>query len=778
MMIQTLLQELEIGKLVQRRKGICLILSLLTIASSPLFAAKPYVGDPARVYPPVEKLKSALEGTMGFPPSPSVPEAVWSHDKEGFALDRLFSIPEVGVHPRILFGPKDLGKIRERFKNVKSSRDLLTGIREGVAKGIDDPQTWEGQCFESLLKGDLVAFKAAYKPNPLDNIPPGSGFKYGKDRKPAVKWGTRNVITAALEMKALLALLDQDEVAGKKVAQAICAYADYIRPQVDLSNQGDWAPFHWASQRDWVHTEVGFIYDWNFVYMTPEQREKIRQLIADSIRDKYTLGYDLPNHWRNWNHLGMNVSLLINNFAIEGEKGYVPQIADRHYEVIRDYLTYGNSPAGGPKEGIGYHTMGFGHLTNAMLAYANRGKNLWTHNHLRRLVDSALVMHIDCRTDTTFPSHDHPDRGQFTFSSHGRAWASTGYRDTESKFMNIVTIDNRGQGYFPTPGRWVAREANGEVSLALMDVKYCYDWFWMKSMFTESEEMLKRRHQAWGIPPMQRLLKRFPLDQWEADPLPSVKRYYEGYVQKMDPRMWDDEDAWILRAPWYPVKRATRAEGLIRGKHPYMLITDDLQKDENERLYEWRMNMPPDVEVVSIKGNDLLIGDQTTHRTPYTEQEESFQFNFQRPRTLLTPEKGDRLLLVRTLDRGEPSLPTLQDSPRLQSIEYLKLDDTHQFAGRSLGQGKQVIIPARSTEAKTKVLLFPHRSGEAIPQTTWNEDKTVLTIQWKDQTDIVTFKRRADGIEAFTVSRNGKIIGDLVRPKSMTTAPAGMIDGR
>jgi len=52
----------------------------------------------------------------------------------------------------------------------------------------------------------------------------------------------------------------------------------------------------------------------------------------------------------------------------------------------------------------------------------------------------------DPRIGTTFPTHDHADRGQFTLAALGRAWACDGYRDTESKFHNVVTIDGRGQG--------------------------------------------------------------------------------------------------------------------------------------------------------------------------------------------------------------------------------------------------------------------------------------------------------------------------------------------
>jgi hypothetical protein len=365
----------------------------------------------------------------------------------------------------------------------------------------------------------------------------------------------------------------------------------------------------------------------------------------------------------------------------------------------------------------------------------------------------AFVWHVDCRTDTAYPAHDHPDRGSFTFSALGRAWACDGYRDTESKYHNLVTIDGRGQGYFPPPGRWVAQVTTDQATFAAIDAKYCWDWQWTKSMFTESPASLAKRHQEWGSEPGARLLSRIPLDRWEADPSPVATAYYGGFTDG-DPRMWGNEDSWILRAPHYPVEKAFRTSGLIRGKHPYALVIDDLKKDEQERLYEWRMCMPPDVEAVSFSGNDLLLGDATTTRV--ADPERIFQ-----GRTDFKPAAGDRLLLVRILDQGKPDLPTLRPNPALEAVEFVKTDDSHQFAGRSMGMGKRLVIPARCVDAQYKVLLFPHHQGEELPQTTWNATRTELTVRWTDQVDTYQFTMTPDGRTRFVLLRDGAMIVNL-----------------
>jgi hypothetical protein len=829
-----------------------------TAACAARAQSRPGVGDVDPV-PPSQKVERALNGTFDFPAVPPQFAVRWQPDDRGFAKDRLFSVPPPGTHPRVLFGPEDLPRIRTNLAASESGSAMLVAVRTQLAKGIDQADTWEGQCFAALTAGDLDAFRSAYKESPLDNNPPGSGFRSNvPGRKPAVRWGTRNPLLAGIEAKAFVALLDDDAVAGKQVAAALETYARFLGPKVDAANAGPRKEFHWASTRDFVGNEVAFGYDWAWRWMTPAQRETLRSLIVRATVGKYTVGMDLPPHWRNWNHLGMTESYALCLFAVEGEEGFDGRGLDRIFEVYRDYLTYGINELGTGTEGVGYQTLGIGHLSSPLLAFANRGKSLFIHPHYRRHTESWLVqtmqpfggqwmsnsdlgnfppslwmlqvqkhffpdspgidyvyrshpliaakdwpkiaaeaveaqwvlpampgnadtrdaaqrraaeiagdpltyhdrrqgvlytrtgwgandlnLHIDCRIDTTFANHDHPDRGQFTLSAHGRAWACDGYRDTEGKYHNVVTIDGRGQGYFATPGKWVSTVNYPEVTGGTIDAKYCFDWMWMKSSFTESRASLEGRGQGVFVESALQLQSRVPLEKWETDP--TVKAYYEGFAtrEKGDPRMWDDEDGWVVRAPWYPVRKAFRSVLLARGNHPYVLVVDDLRKDDAEHLYEWRMNLPPDVSAVSIDARDILLGDLTTRREP-----PQLMYGFQ-GKTGLSPAKGDRLLLVRTLDIAVPDLPTLQPPPMIASIEYKKTDDSHQFTGRSMGMGTQVVIGSRSVEPKFVILLYPHAHGDELPKTAWSEDRSTLTVAWGDQTDTWTVTAAPEGFRRF-----------------------------
>lgn len=843
------------------RAGSLVALFLVLGSAAQSAPRDPRVGDVTDPVFPAEKVERALDGTFAFPPSP---EVEWTPDPRGFATERLFHVPPPGEHPRILFAEQDLPRLRRELLGPGANAaavGMIGGMRELLRKGIGTPGTWEANCYTALAAGDLATFRAAYKESPEDDNPPGSGFRTNvPGRVLATRWGGRNPLLVALEAKALLALLDDDASAGREAATALATYARFVSPKVDAANKKPRADFHWSSTRYLVPNELAYGYDWAWKWMTPAQRDELRSLLVRATVGKYTLGMDLPAHWRNWNHIGMTQSYAACLFAIEGEPGFDPRGLDRIYEVYRDYLSYSINALGFGTEGIGYQTAGIGHIGAPLLAFANRGRNLMLHPHWRRHTESwlvqamqpfggawqsngdlgnfppnltfltlqkyffprspgidfvlrnhpsvkagewakiaaeaeeaqwitpvvpdatdsraaaqreaaalvgggltfhdpkrgslytrtgwsenDLVLHVDCRVDTTFPTHDHADRGQFTLAALGRAWACDGYRDTEGKYHNVVTIDGRGQGYFPAPGRWISADETPDSVTAVIDAKYCWDWQWTKSMFTESRASLERRAQGWGIEPAERQQTRIPLSAWEADPTPSVDAYYRGFATRElgDPRMWDDEDGWQLRAPWYPVQKAFRTVILSRGAHPYVLVADDIRKDDAEHLYEWRINMPPDIAAVSIKGPDILLGDRTTARKPADNR-----FGFQGD-TDLAPAKGDRLLLVRTLEIGQPELPTFQPVPMVATVEFKKTADEHQFTGRSMGMGVQVVIGSRSVEPAFVVLLFPHRQGDELPTTAWNDDKSRLTVAWTDQTDTYAVSTTPEGRRVF-----------------------------
>ena len=830
-----------------------------------MLSAKDVLPEPQPRY----SADTILSGEMpGRKESPQVP---FSYDTNGFAADRLYHVPALGIHPRILFAPEDLPRLRDQFRNTAAGRQILASLRTQIADGIDKPGTGENQLFQALVGSDpSVADKsllqhdqeAVARLHPeKSHVAPGSNY------------GKKGDFDTDLELRCFLALLDDDKQRGVENGRALGAYARHLQPRIDTINASDLKGRWWNGTREVFGKQLAFAYDFSQPFMTPQDQASVRHLIASASSGHYTLGMDLPHHWRNWNFIGMALHFPLLALAIEGEEGSDPRIYKRGVELLRDYLTYSVSPDGVGKEGVGYHTAGMAHASILMLAAANRGDNLFTYSHYRNMAnwllwcmqpfggawngsgdlavfppsisfvmpmkffypvnprvdylyqnlpivrsgdfskafssfpselcltcpadpertpDGKLVdyhggrdlgfpnsffdglrgilfartawdpmatdLHFEGRQDTTFASHDHASRGDFTFSSMGRAWAVNGFRETETKQHSCITIDDRGQGYFPPPAKWLGVIQNSQADFGVVDLKYCWDWFWVKSVFVEAPERLKKEHLEDYLVPQERLLKRFPLKNFEEDPSPSVVAYYKGY-QAGDPRMWG-EDEWVARAPHYPVQKAFRTTGLVRGTHPYALIMDDIRKDDAEHLYDWRMVVPTEVDLVGMKGNDIILGDVWSSR-----EEKAPGYSPYRDRGLPKPEKGTPQLLVRTLEANQPDIPTQTPAARLETGEWVKTDDTHQFAGRSFGIAKRLVIPSRSVTPDFKILLIPFHEGEAIPETVWNADHTEATLTWPDQKDTIRFTKTKKGLTEVEIKRDGK---ELVNTANLT----------
>ncbi len=351
----------------------------------------------------------------------------------------------------------------------------------------------------------------------------------------------------------------------------------------------------------------------------------------------------------------------------------------------------------------------------------------------------ALSLFFHARNDTTFPTHDHADRGAFTLSALGRSWAVPSMRETSSPHLSVITIDGVGEGYFATPARWVdVREGDDGVS-ATVDASYCYDWRWMKSSFLATDEQLAREpFLEWVRAPRDRLLARTPRDRWERDPSPAVRDYYERWMSG-DPRMWSAEDSWVLRSPYNPVQKAFRSVAMVRGKQPFVVMADDIRKDDTEHLYEWRMILPMDVEAHEIKGDDIILGPVASEHTGATAGTPSYK---DAGRPLAPP--GTPMLLVRTLEIGRPARTETTPDPAVETIQFVKHDDVHQFAGRPLGMGRRLVLPSRSVEPRYRVLLFPFRAGEPLPETKW-ESPEVLAVTSGGVTRRVRFDSAGDG---------------------------------
>ena len=210
-------------------------------------------------------------------------------------------------------------------------------------------------------------------------------------------------------------------------------------------------------------------------------------------------------------------------------------------------------------------------------------------------------------------------------------------------------------------------------------------------------------------------------------------------------RMWD-EDGPTVRVTHNPVQRAIRHAGLVRGERPWVLVADDVQKDDHVRLYEWTLMLSLDTTALSITETaaapgeashplrfgvrgvqtDVLLGDATTPRKG----------------NRYAPEPGDPLLLVRVLHKAEPGLdangeanhsaPGYDARPSVRVETFEKKEALHTPGLRSYGLDRRLIVPSRSVAPGFRVLLYPHRHGDPLPVTTISDDLRTVTATWPD----------------------------------------------
>ncbi|MCF7853339.1 MAG: heparinase II/III-family protein [Candidatus Pacebacteria bacterium] len=168
------------------------------------------------------------------------------------------------------------------------------------------------------------------------------------------------------------------------------------------------------------------------------------------------------------------------------------------------------------------------------------------------------------------PGHQHADRNHFTLHAHGQSWAiDSGVHWPWTEGHNAILIDGIGQGQFCPSGRICAYHHGEFATVARGDAKKAYDY-----------EIY--------FPP-------FRVDnEWHGD-------------------MPDGGEAWeylffnAARRSHNPVKRAYRSLFFMRGDHSYLMVVDDIQKDDERHLYEWLLQTPLSNVLDMSRENGLTI---------------------------------------------------------------------------------------------------------------------------------------------------------------------------
>lgn len=337
--------------------------------------------------------------------------------------------------------------------------------------------------------------------------------------------------------------------------------------------------------------------------------------------------------------------------------------------------------------------------------------------------------------------HPFADRNALMVAGAGRIWSPNGYASFKTAENSVVSIDSKSQTV-ETPGRLVDFVDQPLATFAVGDAKYCWDWQWKRlekrgGYYTRDDVESKKVVIPLGFEPEMHSVNDFAFKKLE---YPYLKVPFFELPSWILP---SGALTPIVRSPLYPVQRAFRTAGLIRGTHPYMLVLDDIQKDATTHHYDWNLTLEHDIQIASMTKNQdgttdvLLTGSDPDQKNPKAKE-------ITQP-TLPAGSKipdGQPMLLVRVLDAKGLGTPFVQENP-------------NQTDSKKYSPIRHLVIPSDSVSPDFKMLIYPYHQGTPLPLTRWDSSHAQLSINWDDQQDTAVLTKGSSGKTHLTLNRKG-----------------------
>ena len=314
-----------------------------------------------------------------------------------------------------------------------------------------------------------------------------------------------------------------------------------------------------------------------------------------------------------------------------------------------------------------------------------------------------------------FGGHTYADRNSFTLSSHGRIWVplrfSGGSYYDVAEAHSCILVDNISMKITPNEGNKLRQPAKlvswitgSTFSNATGDATYAYSWEWNWSQLPAGTENPLLGKTDPGKQPWTKVtetLNTFRVNQ-------STESFYNTPFYEF--AAWGSPAGYretMVKRPYNTMEKVYRTMNMIRGKHPFLLIVDDVKKDAASHNYKWVMQLQSDIKSESITDNgngtyDVVLKDTTSNKR----------------------------MLVRMLNQSD----------YVSGIPVAKVDTfTIYTADGKKYVGNRLLCQSNSISPDFKVLVFPFINGEAEPVTYWNADKSKLNVVWNDQTTSLAF---------------------------------------
>ena len=687
-------------------------------------------------------------------------------------------VPPPGVHPRIFFSPEDLPALKRSVLETAHGKVVQKNMQTELKRMRPALESFAAL---DLRQPDQAAVEKYFKPEERRNIAWGLITLDAVVRDDAAQ---KQMMAAVITNYARLILASKKMAVGGTIPSGT---GDAFGKVLNV-----WQSDDFNVSTSWLFGAGGLPLSYDLLYndMSAEQRDLVREALAAATAGRRSFGADVPKGRAFSNWFGYHGELAVMLAAIEGEPGYDPAAYQRITRVLLNYFDVAFSPDGASHEDTYGPNLGLRAGSLALLVMARRGQDVFGTEHYRNFVHyfaedlapypaggmvggasgNALVyptaaivakhelpadpvanyvyrfvlgddyqqllpaqswldfalfgsdwtgaagqpstlagtglplavfypwrglliarndwspetldLHFDARPDAFAIGHDTVDRGTFELYALGRAWAvHQAFRDTNrSTDFSLVHIDGKAEVWKAPSVKFLWHGIGPGAAGGVADLKYAYDWQWS--------------------PPWPAKDQKFPAP-WEPEMSDPRALGWPDNPDWLPHKLYDEEGightgSYLWRRPYNAVQKAFRTALLARGAHPYVIIEDEIQKDDQPHDYGWYMQLAGDVQCESTQGADTILKD---------------------------PRDGRRLL-VRVL----------------QGDGYTGAKQENYVSGKNAKtqadvKGNRLIISARTIAPHFKIMLYPFQAGESLPVTTWNADRTLLTLQWANQTD-------------------------------------------
>ena len=345
------------------------------------------------------------------------PETEWptapksEYDLTGFNAGLLGSkVPAPGVYPRLLFSPEDVPMIAQQVKGTRIGQMSLLKMEYLFRKTWWDPTTSDGEVFKKLYSGDLSTLEWDAPPGTLLSSYP----HVFKGQKPGIYNSHVAYDPDCLTAMAYYCLITGDETHGRQAAAAIANYFKMREKLVDeylkisdsefgsssvdgrggIENwDGNGAKTQWRNMHGIVpNMNLALALDFGGRWMTPEEKDGMRRLIAKATYGRRSYAQDGPVRFRDVNWCIWDLPDFMAVTEIEGLPGYDPEAAASGAETVRAFCDWGIDDSGVVFESNGKNPGAFQFHFYSMVALARRGDNLFGHPHWRKMLKGQVQM--------------------------------------------------------------------------------------------------------------------------------------------------------------------------------------------------------------------------------------------------------------------------------------------------------------------------------------------------------------------------------------------------